>query len=115
MAQTVYVPILWAKEGELGALRQLPDAVRGRLLPFFEVPPPPWDHANDRPAKTLDQHLDKLVPKIAKAWGTKERAVIDLEWIPQADRMADGAHPLSFVFGAARKHGLQLVPAVSLT
>jgi hypothetical protein len=115
MPQKLYVPILWAKEGELGALKQLPADVRDQLVPFFEVPPLPWDHANDRPAKTLDQHLEKLLTKIAKAWGNQDRAFIDLEWIPSADRMHDGSHPIASVFDVARKYNLQLVPVLSLT
>ena len=115
MGQKVYVPILWTKEGELGALRQLPAAVKDRLLPFFEVPPPTWDHVHDCPAKTLDQHLDKLVPKVSAAWGSQDRAFLDLEWIPSADRMANGSHPVTYVFESARKYGLQIVPVVTAT
>ena len=63
--RTLYVPILWAKDGEFGALRQLAKEVRDRLTPLLEVPPIPWDYADDCPARGIDQHLEKMANSLA--------------------------------------------------
>lgn len=115
MSERRYVPLLWAKDGELAALKQLPGDVKEKVLPFFEVAPIPWNYAEDCPQKTLDNHLAALVPKLRKAWGQDDSAFLDFEWIPLGDRMADGSHPVSYVFSQAKVAGLQVVPVVSTT
>jgi hypothetical protein len=103
--RTLYVPILWAKDGEYGALRQLPMEVKDRLTPLLEIPPIPWDHASDRPARGIDQHLQKTASKIDKAWGKQSPLFVDFEWINPAERMIDGSHPVTYLFGSARLLG----------
>ena len=112
--RTLYVPILWAKDGEFGALRQLAKEVRDRLTPLLEVPPIPWDYADDCPARGIDQHLEKMANKIDKAWGNQSPLLLDFEWINPAERLVDGSHPVTYVFDNARLLGLKLVPVITL-
>ena len=109
-----YVPILKGREGEYGALQTLALSTRQALTPLIEVPPIPWDFVEERPAKTVDQHLKKVGQKIDRAWGTGRRLFLDLLWIPDGEHMADGSHPLSHVFESLRTRDVEAVPVVGL-
>jgi hypothetical protein len=111
--RSLYVPILWAKDGEYGALRQLSAGVKACVTPLLEMPPIPWDYVNDRPAKSIDQHVLKTADKIQKAWGAEQTLWLDFEWINPAERLIDGSHPVTYVFETARARGLKLVPVVT--
>ena len=112
--QTSYVPILWAKDGEYGALRQLEPSVKAQLTPLLEIPPIPWNYESDSPSKTIDKHLEKTADRIQRAWGADAQVLVDFEWIDPATRMRDGVHPLTHLFGEARTLELRLVPVVTL-
>src|SRR5882724_8756793 len=108
-----YVPILKGKEGEYQALRELTPAIRNGLTPLIEPIPIPYDFANEVPAKTVDQHLGNFISKIEASWGL-DPIFFDLDWIPDLERMADGRHPLKFIFDAARAAGSQAIPVTGL-
>lgn len=110
-----YVPILKGKAGEYGALRDLDPDVKEHLTPLLEVPSIPWDYENERPSKTVDEHVSSVVPNIEKHWGTERVMFLDLLWIPSSEFMADRTHPLSYVFNRARATGLRLVPVTGLS
>jgi hypothetical protein len=104
-----YVPILWGREGEFGALQTLAPEIRGAIWPLLQVPPVPWDHENDQPDRTIDDHVESLIDKIEGAWEEREAAV-DLLWVSEVERLANGLHPLTALFAQARERGLRLVP-----
>lgn len=111
---TNYVPILKGRLGEYGALHELSPEAKARVMPVIEVPPIPWDFAEDRPGKTIDRHLRDVSKRLEQAWGAERLIFVDLLWIAESDRMADGAHPLAHVFSTARDRGLQLIPVTGL-
>ena len=108
-----YIPILQGRQGEYGALRTMSNDVKQNLTPILEIPPIPWDHPHRQPAKTIDQHLAKVVSTITRSWGTDRPVFVDLVWV-ESERMSDGSHPISYVFDAARNQGLQIVPTTCL-
>src|ERR1051325_5130701 len=110
---THYVPILKGKEGEYQALHELTPAIKNRLTPLIEPVPIPYDYANEVPAKTVDEHLANFVSKIALNWGL-DPIFFDLDWIPPSETMADGRHPVKFIFDGARTAGLQAIPVTGL-
>jgi hypothetical protein len=109
-----YVPILKGKDGEYGALKELPTVVKSRLTPLIETPPIPWDFVNEVPAKTIDSHLEKVCEKIGGCWDTTRPLFLDLLWIPESERMSDSRHPVTFVFEDCRSKGLRLIPVTGL-
>jgi len=109
-----YVPILKGRQGEYGALQTIPREVKSRVVPVVEIPPIPWDFAEEQPDKTVDQHLQGIGAKLERAWGVEAPMFVDLLWIAEDARMADGVHPLTYVFGAARERGLQVIPVTGL-
>lgn len=111
---THYVPILKGRAGEYGALQVMTAEVKAALTPLIEIPPIPWDFDDDQPAKTIDQHLEKVNPKISQSWGVERPLFVDLLWIAPDDRMAGGEHPLTYVFRTARRNDLQPIPVTGL-
>jgi hypothetical protein len=105
-----YLPILKGRAGEYGALREMAPEVKAGLTPLIEIAPIPWDFERDEPDKTIDQHLQRLSGKVVQSWGVERPLFLDLLWIAPDERMANGDHPLAYVFGTAREEGLQLIP-----
>ena len=109
-----YVPILKGREGEYTALQTLAPSTRQALTPLIEIPPIPWDFVEERPAKTVDQHLKKVGQKIDRAWGAETLLFVDLLWIPDSEHLADGSHPLAYVFQSLRTRHVEAIPVVGL-
>jgi len=107
-----YVPILKGREGEYGALQMLHE--RHALTPLLEVPPIAWDYEEERPAKTIDRHLEKVPQKIQRSWGPDRLLYLDLLWISESERMDDGRHPMKYVLDGGRNLGIVLIPVVGL-
>jgi hypothetical protein len=111
---THYVPILKGKEGEYSALRELTRTIKDGLTPLIEIPSIPYDFENDVPAKTVDAHLAKVVQKIETCWGADRPVSLDLDWISPSERMADGSHPLKYIFDNARDAALHAIPVTGI-
>ena len=109
-----YVPILKGRMGEYGALESLNLDLRDSLTPLIEIPPIPWDWAEEQPAKSVDDHLAKVGINFEKSIGTEKPFFVDLLWIPDSERMEDGSLPLEYVFGTARDLGIFPVPVINL-
>lgn len=114
MDHTSYVPILKGKEGEYEALKELPNSIKARLVPLIEIIPIPWDFENNVPAKSLDDHLSTVNAKLLDSWGKQHSCFLDLCWIPESERMADGTHPVTCVLDGARANGLLVIPVTGL-
>jgi hypothetical protein len=109
-----YFPVLKGRSGEYGALEMLSSDLKGFLCPVIEIPPVTWNHARNMPATTIDQHLQKVGVNIERAWGCTQPIFIDLTWIENGQRMADGTHPAIHLFRATRARGIQALPVTGL-
>jgi hypothetical protein len=105
-----YVPILKGKEAEYGALKELKSKLKDKITPLWEVPTIPFDFQNDRPAKTIDEHLEKIEERILGAWMFNRPTFIDFINIYEDERMENGGNPIDYVFEQARLKQLLLVP-----
>lgn len=110
-----YVPILKGKDAEFGAIKELSAEAKARLTPLIEIPPIPYDFENDQPAKSVDDHLEKVVEKLLACWMFHRPLFLDLLYIPESEAMEDGGHPLSYLFDNARKKQLKLIPVTALS
>ncbi len=63
-----YVPILKSKAAEFDALEDLAADVRSFITPLVDVIPPSWDWTNDRPERTVAEHVERVAPRIASSW-----------------------------------------------
>lgn len=110
-----YVPLLKAKEGEFLALRLLSVEARASMTPLLEAPPLEGYGELEPPAgAVVDNQLQRLPQKIARAWGTGSRFFLDLGLVDCDAALAGGEQPLTYVFEHLRKLGLQGVPVTAL-
>ena len=108
-----YVPILKGKAGEYQALSTLPPTIKSSMTPLIEVPSIPWDFTADVASGTIDDHLEDVAENIDTTWG-KTLLFVDLTWMDPADRMADGRHPVTYVFDEMRARGIEGIPVTGL-
>lgn len=114
MSARKYVPVLKGKLGEFGALRNMRQDEKCLVTPLVEIPPIPWDHENDQPAKSVDMHLSKIDRLLAKSWGVHHPLFLDFLWIGEKERMSDGTHPMENLFARTRNGGLKVIPVTAL-
>jgi len=113
IAPTQYVPLLRWRMGEYQALFKLAAGLKSSVVPLIEVLPPDFDFEQWRPKKELDEHLGAFAPKLEKKWGDRP-ALLDGRQLDPTARMADGRHPMGFVFEEARQRGVDLTPVIGL-
>ncbi|QNB45879.1 hypothetical protein BR63_05835 [Thermanaerosceptrum fracticalcis] len=108
--QKHYVPVLKWKRGEQIALKQLDASSRESLTPLIELVPVPYDYVNERPAKSIDDHLNGIGEELLNAWGEKRPVFIDPYWIDQSERMSNGLHPFYFILEDIRRNKMKAIP-----
>lgn len=108
-----YVPILKWRQAEYLALERSPVSIKDWVTPLFEVPLEPWDFENERPSKTLKEHLSKVGKKLKKAWNSR-RCFFDSPNLDGADTVED-QHHLTHLFSLLRSDGCNAVPVTGLS
>nr|WP_248286871.1 beta family protein [Brevundimonas pishanensis] len=109
-----YVPVLRWRAGEYRALSKLSVACKSLVVPLIEVLEPDFDFEKLRPVKTIDKQLLDFGAQLQKSWG-QHPALLDGRQLLTATRMADGSHPMTFLFNAARAQGAVLTPVIALS
>ncbi|MHC4398292.1 MAG: beta family protein [Planctomycetota bacterium] len=114
-----YIPILKGKAGEYDALVHLSPGVKPQLIPIIEVPPIEWKYAGplgtpSEPKRTIDEHVNEIPENIRRCWGTDLPVFIDLLHVGEYDSLANGTHPLAYVFDQCRRLGVQAIPVTGL-
>src|SRR5688572_8171323 len=99
----IYVPILKGKEGEYGALEALDDALKDQIVPLVEVPAVPFDYVNERPVRSLDEHITGVADRLRRTWVGRP-LYLELPWFGSDDTLVDGTIAASRVFRDC--HGL---------
>jgi hypothetical protein len=107
----LYTPILKGKEGEYGALEELEPACKDVVLPLIEIPSVPFDYANDRPSKTLDDHISGVSDRINRAW-TRRDFILDLPWFGQDENLQDGTVAVGRVLRQCAERHARPIPVV---
>lgn len=106
-----YVPILKSKRAEFRALQQLTTDVKLKLTPLIDVIPVPWDHATDRPRKSLKQHLDSIITYVAQSWPIDYPFFIDLTFV---NDFVNGKHSLMYCLDILRVQGRTVIPVTGI-
>ena len=96
-----YVPCLRWKQGEYQAVLDLRTTARNFITPLIEVPEMGFDFETRSESKTIDKHLEPFAKRVRTKWGTRP-CFVDALHIPREKVMADGRHPVSFVFDDLR-------------
>lgn len=109
-----YLPCLRWKQGEYQAVWRLPAWTKEKFTPLIEIPEIGWDFEEKRDKKTIDEHLtDFVLKKMYKKWGIRS-CFVDLGLLDLSERMANGIHPLRYVFDDCRKFMCPAVPVTAL-
>ncbi|WP_082078201.1 beta family protein [Pseudomonas sp. FeS53a] len=108
-----YVPVMKWRQGEYQALLKLDSSVKEKITPLFEIPTEEWDYENERPKKTLDEHIEKFGKRLKEKWGNR-RCFVDSCYLVPTSTCADGAHHLSKLIELAESEGCAAVPVTGL-
>ena len=99
-----YIPILKAKNGEFGALSELPIEIKNRISPLIDV------FNTESSSKPLEFRLEKIANQVKMSWGTNRPIFIDLFGIALDERISNGLHPLSFIFDHLKNLNVKAIP-----
>lgn len=83
------------------------------ITPLIEIPQIAWNYIEEKPAKTINQHLSKVPDQLIDSWGIDDIIFLDMALIAPDERMVDGKHPLTHIFDEVRSRGLKLIPVTS--
>lgn len=109
-----YVPFLKCKQGELDALSRIGRDDREQLTPLIDIGPIEIDPKTEVQVKSLDETLEGVAAKIAKAWGSLDFCFVDLPEFEPSARLEDGRHPVSRFFEDAKAADLAAIPVSGL-
>jgi hypothetical protein len=109
--QPIYVPMLKGKEGEFSALEVLAPDIRPSVMPLIEIPGIPYDYANERPVRTLAEHVDGISERLGRCWPNLP-LYLHLPWFGEQERMGDGRVALESVLADCSNRGVKAVPVV---
>lgn len=113
-----YIPCLRWKQGEYQALLRISAETKDSILPIIEVaeffinnPGNSFDFEEGKPPKTIDKHLLEFAKRVKSKWGANE-CFVDLRHIEAPCRLADGQHPVSYIFNGLRLQGVKAIPVI---
>ncbi len=92
-----YVPCIRWKQGEYMAISRTSSMAKDSLIPLIEVPEVGFDFETRKKNKSVDEHLATFGKRVKDKWGNRS-CFVDMKLIESSERMADGKHPLLFVF-----------------
>lgn len=107
-----YIPILKLKMGEVNALKHLQAEYKAIVTPLFEIPPIPYDYAQEQASKTLDKHIEK-VSQVVKSC-CNESMFLDFSYV--ADDITSQFVPnIEAQFNDIANNGIKPIPVVYLS
>jgi hypothetical protein len=83
------------------------------IRPLIEVPEIGFDFETRTLVKSLDDHLTPFATRIRKNWQMRP-CFVDLNLIDPSELMADGRHPVSFVFAELRSQKCMAIPVIGI-
>jgi hypothetical protein len=107
-----YVPILKAKEGEYAALGALDLHVRLQVTPLLEIPSVPYDYLNERPLRTVEEHVRGIAHRIRSSWGEDRPVYIDYSAHSEEEVLTDGTHAFANILAEAIAAKVQAIPVI---
>jgi hypothetical protein len=108
-----YVPALKWKLGECSALKNIHKDLKDKFTPLIEIPPIPYDFRNEKLARKIDEHIDKVGEQIKDSWNKTNPFFLDLSDIELEERLEGNIHPLDALAEDIRKNNLQMIPVTA--
>ncbi len=99
--------------GEYQAILKLNETTKKLITPLIEVAEVGFDFETRTPNKTVDKHLDRFANRVKAKWN-KRPCFVDARLIDSSERMADGRHPVRFIFDDLRDNGCAAIPVTGI-
>ena len=109
ISSNMYVPILKWRQGEYQALMRLKDSIKDLTYPLLVIPPVEFDFEEERPKKTVQDHIEPFSTRFSKKWGQR-KALIDLHESLENESMDDGSPVISSIFTSLRSENCNAIP-----
>ena len=114
IGKSIYVPILKWRMGEYQALLRLEDRVKDSIVPLFIIPPIEYDFEEQRPKKTIDEHISPFGQRYRDKWGIR-KSLIDVDGSLESQIMPSGRTVIQHIFDEIRMGNGCGIPVVKLT
>ena len=111
LTNDMYVPALRWRQAEYQALLRLADPAKDRTAPYITIPEIEFDFEEQRPKKTVQEHVHPFALRYKAKWG-RRRAWISVTKNIVDIPMDDGRDIFTYVFGELRGYKAMAVPAV---
>jgi hypothetical protein len=111
--QLHYVPILKFKTAERTALKNIPDALRPRFTPLFEVDCISDGDDSEASPELLMKYLEKIPKQIADSWGSRP-FYMDLWQFDDSIQTDTGEHPIAWLLRKCKEKKLQAIPVTGI-
>lgn len=109
-----YMPVLKWRQGEYQALMRLKPHVKDAILPLIIVPPVEYDFEEERPKKTVQEHIEPFAKRYGSKWGQRT-SLIDLHESLEEAIMDSGSLVVTHIFDSLRSASLNGIPVVKVS
>ncbi|MDM1281936.1 beta family protein [Acinetobacter indicus] len=99
--------------GEYQALFKLKNDVKDNIIPYIIIPPVEFDFEEQKPRKTVNDHLVKFPERLKQKWGNR-LAILDLHESLESSLMDDGRCILNYLIIESRNKGCKLIPTIDI-
>lgn len=93
---------------------RLKNEIKDLTLPLLVIPPVEYDFEEQRPKKTVQDHIDPFSTRFANKWGQR-KALIDLHDSLENENMADGSPVISSIFHNLRSKSCNAIPVAKFS
>lgn len=93
---------------------RLKSHIKDAVFPLIVVPPVEYDFEEERPKKTIQEHIEPFAKRYGAKWG-KRNSFIDLHDSLEGASMDDGTSVVVHIFDSLRSASLNAVPVVKIS
>lgn len=93
----IYIPSMQWKMAEYQALLRLSDEVKNKIYPLIVIPPVGFDFEEQKPKKTVEEHLEGFPDKLHKKW-PERAAILEVHESLHEEYMYGGQHIVEFLY-----------------
>lgn len=112
-SKNYYVPILKWKRGEQKAIENLSSWSIDNIMPLIEISPIEFDYENNRPKKTIDDHIRNIPDSILTSLKNMP-CFIDGFTIEDEDLLIGGTNAIEFIIKNSIKNGCNVIPVTGI-
>ncbi|WP_294188237.1 beta family protein [uncultured Clostridium sp.] len=112
-SKNYYVPVLKWKRGEQKAIENLSTNSLDNIMPLIEIAPIEFDYENNRPKKTIDEHISNIPESILTSLKSVS-CFIDGFTIEDEELLTDGTHAIKYIIENSIKNESNVIPVTGI-